>query len=184
MNFSEAQRWYDGYQFKNIKHIYNPKSIVDAMIDEEFKSYWNNTETYEALKVYIDMNFDGLKDAIIAMLGNINCQIDIGTFQNDMTNFLGKDDVLTLLIHLGYLAYNETTRTVFILNEEVREEFLRVIRTSGWNEVIRAISHSERLLAETLQQNEQTVARELLVGINYDKKEKKHQCIIETFNIS
>lgn len=131
MNFSEAQRWYDGYQFKNIKHIYNPKSIVDAMIDEEFKSYWNNTETYEALKVYIDMNFDGLKDAIIAMLGNINCQIDIGTFQNDMTNFLGKDDVLTLLIHLGYLAYNETTRTVFIPNEEVREEFLRVIRTSG-----------------------------------------------------
>ena len=184
MNFSEAQRWYDGYQFKNIKHIYNPKSIVDAMIDEEFKSYWNNTETYEALKVYIDMNFDGLKDAIIAMLGNINCQIDIGTFQNDMTNFLGKDDVLTLLIHLGYLAYNETTRTVFIPNEEVREEFLRVIRTSGWNEVIRAISHSERLLAETLQQNEQTVAQELLVGINYDKKEKKHQCIIETFNIS
>ncbi len=184
MNFSEAQRWYDGYQFKNIKHIYNPKSIVDAMIDEEFKSYWNNTETYESLKVYIDMNFDGLKDAIIAMLGNINCQIDIGTFQNDMTNFLGKDDVLTLLIHLGYLAYNETTRTVFIPNEEVREEFLRVIRTSGWNEVIRAISHSERLLAETLQQNEQTVARELLVGINYDKKEKKHQCIIETFNIS
>ena len=150
MNFSEAQRWYDGYQFKNIKHIYNPKSIVDAMIDEEFKSYWNNTETYEALKVYIDMNFDGLKDAIIAMLGNINCQIDIGTFQNDMTNFLGKDDVLTLLIHLGYLAYNETTRTVFIPNEEVREEFLRVIRTSGWNEVIRAISHSERLLAEIL----------------------------------
>ena len=184
MNFSEAQRWYDGYQFKNIKHIYNPKSIVDAMIDEEFKSYWNNTETYEALKVYIDMNFDGLKDAIIAMLGNINCQIDIGTFQNDMTNFLGKDDVLTLLIHLGYLAYNETTRTVFMPNEEVREEFLRVSRTSGWNEVIRAISHSERLLAETLQQNEQTVARELLVGINYDKKEKKHQCIIETFNIS
>lgn len=184
MNFSEAQRWYDGYQFKNIKHIYNPKSIVDAMIDEEFKSYWNNTETYEALKVYIDMNFDGLKDAIIAMLGNINCQIDIGTFQNDMTNFLRKDDVLTLLIHLGCLAYNETTRTVFIPNEEVREEFLRVIRTSGWNEVIRAISHSERLLAETLQQNEQTVARELLVGINYDKKEKKHQCIIETFNIS
>lgn len=150
MNFSEAQRWYDGYQFKNIKHIYNPKSIVDAMIDEEFKSYWNNTETYEALKVYIDMNFDGLKDAIIAMLGNINCQIDIGTFQNDMTNFLGKDDVLTLLIHLGYLAYNETTRTVFIPNEEAREEFLRVIRTSGWNEVIRAISHSERLLAEIL----------------------------------
>ena len=81
--------------------------------------------------------------------------------QKHMTNFLGKDDVLTLLIHLGYLAYNETTRTVFIPNEEVREEFLRVIRTSGWNEVIRAISHSERLLAETLQQNEQTVAQEL-----------------------
>lgn len=39
MDFSEAKRWYDGYQFRRISHIYNPKSVVDAMLDGEFHSY-------------------------------------------------------------------------------------------------------------------------------------------------
>lgn len=76
-DFEEVRRWYDGYQLRNHLHIYNPKSIVDSMYEKNYKSYWTNTETYEALKVYIDMNF------------------------------VDKDDVLTLLVHLGYLAYHE-----------------------------------------------------------------------------
>ena len=68
MDFLETERWYDGYQFRKVAHVYSPKSVVDAMLREEFDSYWSQTETYEALKIYIDMNFDGLKDAIVLML--------------------------------------------------------------------------------------------------------------------
>lgn len=75
------------------------------MLNEEFNSYWTQTETYEALKVYMDMNYDGLKDSMILMLGGGRCKIDPQTFSNDMTTFQKKDDVLTLLVHLGYLAY-------------------------------------------------------------------------------
>ena len=159
MDFEEAKRWYDGYRFRQMEHIYNPKSIVDAMTEKEFHSYWVSTETYEALKIYIDMNYDGLKDAIIAMLGGINCEIDAGTFQNDMTSFTGKDDVLTLLVHLGYLAYQEETREVFIPNDEVRTEFLRAVRKSGWDEVINAVAASEGILEATLKQDVEAVAR-------------------------
>jgi len=123
MDFEEARRWYDGYQFKEIKHIYNPKSIVDAMTEEEFQSYWTGTETYEALKIYIDFNFDGLKDAIISMIGGARCKINVRKFQNDMTSFTSKDEVLALLIHLGYLAYDGRTKEVFIPNMEIMEEF-------------------------------------------------------------
>ena len=123
MDFEEARRWYDGYQFKEIKHIYNPKSIVDAMTEEEFQSYWTGTETYEALKIYIDLNFDGLKDAIISMIGGARCKINVRKFQNDMTSFTSKDEVLALLIHLGYLAYDGRTKEVFIPNIEIMEEF-------------------------------------------------------------
>lgn len=131
MDFEEAKRWYDGYTFKKMSHVYNPKSIVDAMLEEEFKSYWISTETYEALRIYMDLNFDGLKDAVILMLGGIDCEIDIGTFQNDMTSFSSRDDVLTLLIHLGYLAYDSERQSVFIPNDEVRGEFLRAVKKSG-----------------------------------------------------
>ena len=80
--------------------MYSPKSVVDVMLSGVFDNYWNQTETYEALKSYIKLNFDGLKDAIIRMLAGERVQVNIGTFSNDMTSFQGKDDVLTLLIHL------------------------------------------------------------------------------------
>lgn len=159
MDFEEAKRWYDGYSFKRISHIYNPKSIVDAMLEGTFQSYWINTETYEALRIYIDMNFDGLRNAIISMLGGLGCEIDAGTFQNDMTSFSGKDDVLTLLVHLGYLAYDEEGCKVYIPNDEVRAEFLRAVKGSGWNEVADAVRDSEALLEATLRMETETVAK-------------------------
>ncbi len=157
-DFDEAKRWYDGYGFKQTGHIYNPKSIVDAMLENSFQSYWVSTETYEALRVYVDMNFDGLKDAVIAMLGGLGCKVDIGTFQNDMTSFSGRDDVLTLLVHLGYLAYDEEDHTVRIPNDEVRSEFLRAVKVSGWNEVADAVKASEYLLEATLNMDVEAVA--------------------------
>ncbi len=147
LDFAEAQRWYDGYRLKKSDHVYNPKSIVDAIVEGEFQSYWTKTETYEALKMYIDLNYDGLKDAIISMLGGNHCKIDAETFQNDMTSFTGKDDVLTLLVHLGYLAYDEEVQEVFIPNDEVRAEFLRAIRQSGWSEVADAVAASENCIS-------------------------------------
>ena len=102
MDYGEIERWYDGYQLSGL-HIYNPKSVADALNWKKIKSYWTGTETYEALKVYIDLNFDGLKEAITMMLGNGRCRIDPTTFQNDMTTFKTRDDILTLLVHLGYL---------------------------------------------------------------------------------
>lgn len=146
MRFTDAKKWYDGYRFKSIPHIYNPKSIVDAMSEEEFRSYWTGTETYEALQIYIDLDMDGLKQAVISMLSGSAIQIDIGAFQNDMTSFKSKDDVLTLLVHLGYLAYDEAEQSVFIPNEEVRNEFIRAVKNGNRPELVKAIQQSDRLL--------------------------------------
>ena len=104
------------------------------------------------------MNFDGLKDSVIAMMGGVSCEIDTGTFQNDMTSFSGRDDVLTLLVHLGYLTYHEESRRVSIPNDEVRSEFLRAVRSSGWNEVADAVKASDALLKATLNMDTKSVA--------------------------
>ena len=135
MDFAEVERWYDGYRVGKL-HIYNPKSVADALTWDEIQSYWTGTETYEALKAYIDLNFDGLKEAILAMLGNGHCVIDPSTFQNDMTVFRTRDDVLTLLVHLGYLTYDRETGEVFIPNQEIQQEFMRAVKVGGWNGVI------------------------------------------------
>ena len=161
MDFEEMKRWYDGYMFYDAEHIYNPKSVVDALRKKRFNSYWTQTETYEALKVYIEMNFDGLRDSIVQMLSEGRCKINTATFTNDMTTFHSKDDILTLLIHLGYLAYDGETQEVFIPNEEVRKEFVNAITVSGWQEIIKALNESQQLLEDTLQGNAEAVAKGL-----------------------
>lgn len=130
------------------------------MTEKEFQSYWTNTETYEALRVYIDMNFDGLKDAIISMLGGAKCKVNARWFQNDMTDYTSKDEVLTLLIHLGYLAYDERSQEVFIPNMEVRKEFRNAVEgTKGWEHLSQILVHSEELLEATLNKDTEAVAR-------------------------
>ncbi len=157
VDFAEVQRWYDGYLL-NGKHIYNPKSVVDVMRRKKIKSYWTGTETYEALKVYIDRNYDGLKEAVIKMLGNGQCEINTRKFQNDMTTFKTKDDVLTLLIHLGYLAYDETKEKAYIPNQEIAQEFLNVVDEPGWGGLISALNRSDELLKSTWALDSKAVA--------------------------
>lgn len=162
MDFEDTRQWYDGYLLDGSTHIYNPKSIVDAMFNRKLRSYWTRTETYEALKVYIDMNFDGLKDAVTSMIGGGRWKVNPEKFQNDMTSLDNRDDVLTLLVHLGYLAYDEKNKEVFIPNMEIEGEFRNAVEGSkGWEALSGAIQSSEALLEDTLRMDEAAVARSI-----------------------
>ncbi|MCD8150205.1 MAG: AAA family ATPase, partial [Clostridiales bacterium] len=132
MSFEDMNLWYDGYSFKKNHHIYNPNSVREALHNRNVRNYWNQTGSFESLKRYIGENFDGLKDAIILMLGGQRVKIDISTFQNDFTSFENKDDVLTLLIHLGYLAYDQLREEVYIPNREVAEVFRSAVKCVKW----------------------------------------------------
>ena len=161
MDFGETSSWYDGYRFREYKHIYNPKSVVEAMLCRQLSNYWTSTETYDALKIYIDMDFDGLRGDIAQMLGGGRIRVNTRSFQNDMRNFRVKDDVLTLLIHLGYLAYDSGEEEVFIPNKEIAVEFENAMSVGGWPEVMRVLKESEKLLEATLSGDAGRVAEGL-----------------------
>jgi len=158
MDFAKTSGWYDGYMFKSYRHIYNPKSVVEAMTCRDFSNYWTSTETYEALKIYIDMDFDGLRPDIVQMLGGGRVRVNTRSFQNDMRNFKIKDDVLTLLIHLGYLGYDFDAEEAFIPNKEISREFESAMSVGGWSEVMRILKASEELLEATLAGDAERVA--------------------------
>ena len=150
MDFKEIGSWYDGYRFRRFKHIYNPRSVVEAMHSHALSGYWTATETYEALKVYMDMDFDGLRTDVVQMLGGGHVNVNTRSFQNDMRTLKTKDDVLTLLIHLGYLGYDPVEKEAFIPNKEIIGEFETAMSVSGWAEVMRVLKASEKHLADTL----------------------------------
>lgn len=142
MDFEQAKQWYDGYVLKEGLHIYNPKSVVDSIRRKRVGNYWTSTETYESLKRYICMNFNGLKDAVSSMIAGADCKVNPAKFQNDMTSLKSRDDILTLLVHLGYLAYDRAMQSVYIPNEEVKAEFVNAIEDAGWEPVMDAIHAS------------------------------------------
>lgn len=168
LDFAETRKWYDGYRFDFltgessehiVQHVYCPNSIMELAARKKFGSYWTKTETYESLRDYIDLNYDGLKDALVDLLGGKRCRIDVETFQNDMTSIKSRDDIFTLLVHLGYLAYDFDRKEVFIPNEEVRGEFIRAVKEGRRPELSKAVKLSDDLLEATLAKDEMTVAR-------------------------
>jgi len=166
MNYEETKAWYDGYHLRVHQRteicdyaMYNPKSVVEAMMRHKYGTYWNRTETYEALKVYIQMNMDGLKDAVIEMLGGESVRVNTGTFMNDMTTFATRDDVLTLLVHLGYLTYDSDAEKVSIPNREVAQEYVNAVSTMDWHEVSHSIEASRKLLEALWKMDEAAVAK-------------------------
>lgn len=158
MDFAQTSNWYDGYRFRQYQHVYNPRSVVAAMKCRHFSNYWTTTETYEALKIYMDMDFDGLRSDIVRMLGGDRVKINTLSFQNDMRTFKTKDDVLTLLIHLGYLGYDADLKEAFIPNKEISGEFENAMSVGGWAEIMRILRASEKLLEDTLHCDEESVA--------------------------
>ncbi len=142
ISFEDMKEWYDGYRITDTLSTFSPRSVVASIIRKKFDNYWTTTETYEALKDYINMNYDGLKDDIVKLLAKENVPVQTTSFQNDMSTLVNKDDVLTLLIHLGYLGYNNSNQTCYIPNKEVVDSFVNSIRNSNWNKTTKALLNS------------------------------------------
>lgn len=113
--------------------------------------------SFPAILPLISMNFDGLRESIIEMLSGVAVEVEVTSFQNDLVSFKNKDDILTYLIHLGYLAYNQKKRTAFIPNEEIRQEFIIATGRKQWNELIEFQRESEEILEATLDLDGETV---------------------------
>ena len=177
MDYGEISNWYDGYvisnqippeerdayrkgEYRGHKiSIYNPLSVVESMTTGRIQNYWNKTESYEALAEYIRRDYDGLKDAVALLMDDGRLKIDISTYQNDMTTFHGRDDVLSLLIHLGYLGYDDETSEVFIPNKELLDEFRTSTRSSEWADTFEWFRTSQEVLKATWDENGDRVAR-------------------------
>lgn len=174
-DFAEVKRWYDGYILDDLQ-VYNPKAVVSVMTKGKFKSYWSETGTYDAIVPLINMDFDGLKTAILEMLSGTSVPVDVNSFQNDTVSFINKDDVLTYLIHLGYLGYEQDTQTAFIPNEEIRQELTAATKRKTWDEMIAFQKESEEILNATLDMDEEKVAEKI------EKIHTKYASVIQYHN--
>ena len=159
-DFEKVKQWYDGYLLNDYQ-VYNPRAVVGLMRRGEFKSYWSETASYDAIVPLINMDYDGLKTAIIEMISGAAVKVNTATFKNDIVNIRCKDDVLTYMIHLGYLGYDEARKLAFVPNEEIRQELTTAVESKTWNEMLKFQQQSEELLNATLDMDGAAVAEQI-----------------------
>ena len=159
MDFDEIEKWYDGYQIGDELSMFNPNSVMQAVDSGRCRSFWATTGAFDAVARYIQMNFEGLKDDIIRMLAGERCSVDPTGFQNDMSIIRSKNDVLTVLIHLGYLSYNWRKDECYIPNREVAGEMVNAVKATSWQNIADVLEASKQLLQSTLDGDEEAVAR-------------------------
>jgi hypothetical protein len=159
VDFDDLEKWYDGYQIGDEQSMFNPNSVMQAIDTGRCRSFWATTGAFDAVAHYISMNFEGLKDDIIYMLAGGRCKVNPTKFQNDMSIIRSKDDVLTVLIHLGYLSYNWRKNECYIPNSEVGGEMVNAVEANDWRPVVDALEASEQLLQSVLDRDAEAVAR-------------------------
>ena len=158
IDFETVKHWYDGYAFPGVGSVYNPNSVMQAIENDDFDSYWTETSAAEGLMDYISRGYSGLTRTIAELIGGVEVRVNTNGFANDLVTFKGRDDVLTLLIHLGYLAYDAEKKTAHIPNEEIKLEFQKSIREVSHAETLKRLAESDQLFLDTIHGNEEAVA--------------------------
>lgn len=159
-NYEQTKQWYDGYILEG-EQIYNPKAVVSLMTKGKYKSYWSETGSYKVIMPLINMDFVGIKTALIEMLSGTPVEVDVSSFINDIASISCKDDVLTYMIHLGYLGYDENRGTAFIPNEEIRQELMKAVKKKSWSEFEKFQTESVKLVDSTIAMDSYAVAEQI-----------------------
>ncbi len=176
MGIEGMREWYDGYRVysgNEVISLYNPNSVMHAALLHKYGSYWRESSVADSLKDYINYDFDGLSVASERLLAGFDVCVDVSGFQNDFVTFKSADDVLTLLIHLGYVNYDYDRKTIRIPNNEIREEFAEMIHSVKHSDTIKRIKESERLLDDIVAMDCDAVAK-AIQKVHMEESSKKY----------
>lgn len=157
VSMDELREWYDGYYTDDGKHIYNPRSVVYALTNGKCKSYWTNTGKMNELAEYINIEVDGLKQAVLDMLAGNPIETVLNGYDAESRDIINSDNLaLSAMTILGFLSYYDYQ--LKIPNRELMMEFREMVAISNGSAFKDIIKNSEHILQATLDKDEEKLA--------------------------
>jgi hypothetical protein len=158
MNSEDVLAWHGGYNLEKTENISCSFSVVRSISHEKCGPYWAQTVAGSSLAGYMTADFEGLKEIIISLLFGQKVKVNTSNFKNDTAGFESIDEVLTVMIHLGYLTLDYETGMAYIPNKDVKKGFEIALHFTEWDGIDRAISKSDELLRATIREDEEPIA--------------------------
>ena len=140
--------WYDGYQTAGGQKLYNPRSVVGALSDNQLGSYWTSSGPYDEIFYYIGANTDAVKDDIAAMVADNPVPARVQEYAATSMELKTKDEIFSAMVVYGFLNYKDGY--VSIPNKELMDKFAEVVqREPSLGNVYKLTKESGRMLAAT-----------------------------------
>lgn len=113
--------WYDGYHTKGGGRVYNPRSVVLALTNNNMGNYWTSAGPYDELFYYISANVDDVKDGIGLMVSDIPVPANVQEYAATSMELKTRDEIFSAMVVYGFLTFEDGC--VFIPNREMMEQF-------------------------------------------------------------
>ena len=165
VSMEKMKAWYDGYTLRKKNGepiaVYNPNSVMRAAREGDFDSYWEQSSAVYSALEYINLDFDGLGEAVEKLTAGLEVPVQTKKFKNDLVSFESADDVLTLLVHFGYFTYDSDKQSIRIPNYEIQTEFGDMIHKVSHKDTMERLKESEQFLSDIIAGNADAVAANL-----------------------
>lgn len=149
--------WYDGYYTAKGNRIYNPRSIVCALTDDELANYWTSSGPYDEIFYYIRHNIEEVRDDLVFMIAGEGVKAEIQNYAAVSRSLDTKDEIYSAMVVYGLLTYADGK--VYIPNMEIMEQFKKlVLSKNSLGYVYNLAKKSEKMLKATLAGDVHTMA--------------------------
>lgn len=153
----DLRLWYDGYYTVNGKRIYNPRSIVCALTDDELANYWTSSGPYDEIFYYIRNNIEAVRDDLVFMVAGEGVQAEVRNYAAVSMELNTRDEIYSAMVVYGLLTYIDGK--VYIPNREIMEQFRNLLMSrKSLGYVYNLAKESEKMVKATLAGNTQEMA--------------------------
>lgn len=158
VTLEELKVWYDGYKSAAGERLYNPRSVVYALSNNQVADYWTSSGPYAEISEYIVGDVDGVKESVIQLIQGESIPVAMKSNAATAQKWNTKDEVLSSMVVYGFLTYDEETETVCIPNKELRDEFDDTVRKEPSLHYLDSLARElKRILQATLDGDARTV---------------------------
>lgn len=159
INFTrdDLRFWYDGYHTASGEQIYNPRSIVCALTDNQLRNYWTSSGTYDSIFGYIKDNVADIQDDLLLLFAGEAIPSDIYEYAATSMQLETKDEIYSAMVVYGLLTYKDGF--VSIPNKELMDSFASMMKKEKSLGYIYRLAHaSKKMLSATLEGNTHEMA--------------------------
>ena len=148
--------WYDGYHTKAGERMYNPRSVVMSLSNNNLGNYWTSSGPYDEIFYYVQNNVDAIRDDLAFMVSGNSVPGKICEYAATSQELRTKEEILSAMVVYGFLSYENGM--VSIPNRELMNQFSDMLkRETSLGYVHRLAKESEKMLRATLMEDSDTM---------------------------